>query len=116
MKYVSPVGETMSFPPPPPPPPPSAVFPGLLPSPPAGYLPGLAPTHSFVPPAGYPGLFPKLPGLSPLPGGEDMRRSLREDHEEDAVVDDAKVTLEAKELWEKFHSLGTEMVITKSGR
>ena len=36
--------------------------------------------------------------------------------EDDGVVDDPKVTLESKELWEKFHKLGTEMVITKSGR
>lgn len=36
--------------------------------------------------------------------------------DEDGVVDDPKVTLEGKELWEKFHKLGTEMVITKSGR
>ncbi|KAL9705028.1 hypothetical protein quinque_008546 [Culex quinquefasciatus] len=35
--------------------------------------------------------------------------------EDDGVVDDPKVTLEGKELWEKFHKLGTEMVITKSG-
>ncbi len=32
------------------------------------------------------------------------------------VQDDPKVELESKELWEKFHSFGTEMVITKSGR
>jgi hypothetical protein len=36
--------------------------------------------------------------------------------EEDGIVDDPKVTLEGKDLWEKFHKLGTEMVITKSGR
>lgn len=36
--------------------------------------------------------------------------------EDDGVVDDPKVTLEAKELWVQFNSLGTEMVITKSGR
>ncbi|KAK3933314.1 Optomotor-blind protein, partial [Frankliniella fusca] len=35
--------------------------------------------------------------------------------EDDGVVDDPKVTLESKELWDKFHKLGTEMVITKSG-
>ncbi|KDQ71826.1 Optomotor-blind protein [Zootermopsis nevadensis] len=35
--------------------------------------------------------------------------------EDDGVVDDPKVTLEGKDLWEKFHKLGTEMVITKSG-
>ncbi|CAO1436950.1 unnamed protein product [Diamesa serratosioi] len=43
-------------------------------------------------------------------------RPLRTYPEEDGVDDDPKVTLEGKELWEKFHKLGTEMVITKSGR
>lgn len=32
------------------------------------------------------------------------------------VQDDPKVDLEAKDLWDRFHDLGTEMVITKSGR
>jgi len=27
-----------------------------------------------------------------------------------------KVTLDNRDLWRKFHSLGTEMIITKSGR
>lgn len=36
--------------------------------------------------------------------------------DDDGVQDDPKVTLEAKELWQQFHLLGTEMVITKSGR
>ena len=27
-----------------------------------------------------------------------------------------KITLENRELWIKFHSLGTEMIITKTGR
>lgn len=27
-----------------------------------------------------------------------------------------KITLENKELWQKFHAIGTEMIITKSGR
>lgn len=36
--------------------------------------------------------------------------------EDDGVVDDPKVNIEAKELWQTFHVLGTEMVITKSGR
>uniref|UniRef100_A0A8C5EBS6 T-box domain-containing protein n=1 Tax=Gouania willdenowi TaxID=441366 RepID=A0A8C5EBS6_GOUWI len=35
---------------------------------------------------------------------------------EEEVEDDPKVTLEAKDLWDQFHKLGTEMVITKSGR
>ena len=36
--------------------------------------------------------------------------------EDDGVVDDPKVNIEAKDLWQTFHVLGTEMVITKSGR
>ena len=32
------------------------------------------------------------------------------------VNDDPKVNLESRELWEQFHKIGTEMVITKSGR
>ena len=32
------------------------------------------------------------------------------------VQDDPVVELESKELWEKFHVMETEMVITKSGR
>jgi len=32
------------------------------------------------------------------------------------VQDDPVVELESKELWEKFHAMDTEMVITKSGR
>lgn len=35
---------------------------------------------------------------------------------EEEAEDDPKVTLEAKELWDQFHKIGTEMVITKSGR
>lgn len=36
--------------------------------------------------------------------------------EDDGIEDDPKVSLESKDLWERFHGLGTEMVITKSGR
>lgn len=45
---------------------------------------------------------PRVPGMPPM--------------EDDGVRDDPKVTLEAKDLWTQFHQLGTEMVITKSGR
>ncbi|XP_013788318.2 T-box transcription factor TBX3-like, partial [Limulus polyphemus] len=71
--------------------------------------------------------FPKLP--APLTGGspyitaDDVLgqsghfRPLRTlEPEEDGVQDDPKVNLECKELWEQFHGLGTEMVITKTGR
>ncbi|KAJ3591161.1 hypothetical protein NHX12_009108 [Muraenolepis orangiensis] len=43
-------------------------------------------------------------------------RSLKTLEPEEEVDDDPKVTLEAKDLWDQFHKLGTEMVITKSGR
>ncbi|KRY78050.1 T-box transcription factor TBX2 [Trichinella pseudospiralis] len=38
------------------------------------------------------------------------------DEQTDNLVDDPKVELESRELWDEFHVLGTEMVITKSGR
>lgn len=90
----------------------------------SSYLPGLG-----FPSSGSPSpynLFPKFPGsLAPHFSGTDdilsqsshMRNPLRSMiPEEDGVVDDPKVTLETKELWEKFHKFGTEMVITKCGR
>ncbi|KAA0716491.1 T-box transcription factor TBX2b [Triplophysa tibetana] len=43
-------------------------------------------------------------------------RSFKNIEPEEDVEDDPKVTLEAKELWDQFHKIGTEMVITKSGR
>ncbi|XP_013884459.1 T-box transcription factor TBX2b, partial [Austrofundulus limnaeus] len=43
-------------------------------------------------------------------------RGMKSLEPEEEVDDDPKVTLEAKDLWDQFHKLGTEMVITKSGR
>uniref|UniRef100_A0AAV2J544 T-box domain-containing protein n=1 Tax=Knipowitschia caucasica TaxID=637954 RepID=A0AAV2J544_KNICA len=43
-------------------------------------------------------------------------RGLKSLEPDEEVDDDPKVTLEAKDLWDQFHKLGTEMVITKSGR
>lgn len=40
-------------------------------------------------------------------------KSLQSEERED---DETKVTLESKDLWSEFHKMGTEMVITKSGR
>ncbi|XP_052738897.1 T-box transcription factor TBX3 isoform X9 [Bicyclus anynana] len=74
---------------------------GALPPPP--YLPAaLAAAAALSAPC--PLLKPPPPHYAPLPP------------DDDGVVDDPKVTLEGKDLWEKFHKLGTEMVITKSGR
>lgn len=78
------------------------------------------------------GLFGRLPGSvgspfsaagSPLLTAEDVLSHpltappVRPfEPEDDGVEDDPKVCLESKDLWERFHALGTEMVITKSGR
>uniref|UniRef100_A0A3B5BAL7 T-box transcription factor TBX2b-like n=1 Tax=Stegastes partitus TaxID=144197 RepID=A0A3B5BAL7_9TELE len=43
-------------------------------------------------------------------------RSLKSLQPDEWLDDDPKVTLEAKNLWNDFHKMGTEMVITKSGR
>lgn len=84
------------------------------------YLPGMA-----VPaPPGIPAsILPKLQqsvGRSPLSPGELLHpfhpRPLRTMEPEPDAQDDPKVEIESKELWEQFHNLGTEMVITKSGR
>ncbi|XP_069357008.1 optomotor-blind protein-like isoform X6 [Maniola hyperantus] len=73
---------------------------GALPPPP--YLPAaLAAAAALSAPC--PLLKPPPPPYAPLPP------------DDDGVTDDPKVTLEGKDLWEKFHKLGTEMVITKSG-
>ena len=68
-------------------------------------------------------MLPKLPGgfgRGPLTPADFLgvhpdpfRRSMEPEPD---VQDDPKVELESKELWDQFHSLGTEMVITKSGR
>ena len=95
---------------------------GLIPppqGPPQGFPhigAALGPTNSFATPAGggigpNGGFFPRLPGF-PF-AGVPPRVPLPED---DTVKDDPKVTLDQKELWDRFHKNGTEMVITKSGR
>ncbi|XP_061775311.1 T-box transcription factor TBX2-like [Nerophis ophidion] len=58
------------------------------------------------------------PGGPGGPGGATHLRGVKslQEAEEEQVEDDPKVTLEAKDLWDQFHQLGTEMVITKSGR
>ena len=50
-----------------------------------------------------PPLPPPPPGVPPI-------------DDQDDVKDDPKVSLEARDLWAKFNSYGTEMVITKTGR
>ncbi|XP_068457140.1 T-box transcription factor TBX2b-like [Clinocottus analis] len=43
-------------------------------------------------------------------------RSFKSLQTEEGLDDDPKVTLDSKKLWNEFHNMGTEMVITKSGR
>ncbi len=67
----------------------------------------------------YPGLFPRgffSRGLPQQPHLPLHAPSAAAEDDDDGVKDDPKVTLEAKELWQKFASYGTEMVITKTGR
>ncbi|KAF7286559.1 hypothetical protein GWI33_004600 [Rhynchophorus ferrugineus] len=100
------------------------------------FFPSLLASQAANPHSCYPGtLIPKIPHPHhALPGhpyttAEDVLLQAVHNHhsamvrplraiqpEDDGVVDDPKVTLEGKDLWEKFHKLGTEMVITKSGR
>ncbi|XP_076369500.1 uncharacterized protein LOC143256309 isoform X2 [Tachypleus tridentatus] len=98
--------------------PPSDI--GVLP--PSYFFP-LPHHHQPYPPLGFPKLPTPLPGTPPYITADDVLtqtghlprfRSL--ESEDDGVRDDPKVTLESKELWERFHTLGTEMVITKGGR
>ena len=75
-------------------------------------------------PTGLPAsLLPKLPqsmARTPLTPGDLMHpfhpRPLRVMEPESDAQDDPKVEIESKDLWEQFHTFGTEMVITKSGR
>jgi len=49
--------------------------------------------------------------LTSTPGGSTA--TPRVDQRPDKNI---KVTLDNRDLWRKFHALGTEMIITKSGR
>ncbi|KAL8577150.1 hypothetical protein ACOMHN_052452 [Nucella lapillus] len=89
---------------------------------PSAFMPSLA----LHPGAFASSMLPKLHpgsalGRGPLTAGDFLhgahpdpfRRALEPEPD---VQDDPKVELEGKELWQQFHRLGTEMVITKSGR
>uniref|UniRef100_A0A131YIQ5 T-box protein 2 n=1 Tax=Rhipicephalus appendiculatus TaxID=34631 RepID=A0A131YIQ5_RHIAP len=94
------------------------------------YLPlGLPPVFGAAPPQLFPGAGPKLVGPPVPPLGAQAQLTPEEllaarhlrgppgfEPEDDGVQDDPKVNLEGKDLWERFHELGTEMIITKSGR
>uniref|UniRef100_A0A914W2T2 T-box domain-containing protein n=1 Tax=Plectus sambesii TaxID=2011161 RepID=A0A914W2T2_9BILA len=84
-----------------------------------GYFPaGMSPfgAHGLPGPTGFfPRFPPGIPGdIQEMFAAPTMAPSAPP--EDDGVVDDPKVELDGKELWEQFHQFGTEMVITKSGR
>lgn len=86
----------------------------------ANYLPGLA---AFQHPGLASSILPKLQsmGRGPLTpadllGYQHLRPIRSLEPPESEVQDDPKVELEGKDLWEQFNNVGTEMVITKSGR
>ena len=91
-------------------PPMAAAFPGIYGQWAAALAAASSPMMHHLPSQ----FFPKLPGMG-LGHGEDPRVAPRMP-DDDGITDDPKVTLESKDLWTKFHGLGTEMVITKSGR
>ncbi|XP_054710398.1 T-box protein 2-like [Uloborus diversus] len=101
---------------------------GLPPTEPYPPPPGLTSfmdyrTNSFLTPAssypffGHSLMYPPPPSCF---GGKEFStagyRAVPDAEEDDGVKDNPEVTLESKELWDRFHALGTEMVITKSGR
>lgn len=54
-------------------------------------------------------------GYPPLSSHTDHKRMLGPS-QNDATDKNIKINLENRELWSKFHNLGTEMIITKTGR
>ncbi|XP_064613148.1 T-box transcription factor TBX20-like [Liolophura sinensis] len=54
-------------------------------------------------------------GYPPIPTSHDHKRMLS-GPQRDTADKNIKITLENRDLWTKFHNLGTEMIITKTGR
>lgn len=54
-------------------------------------------------------------GYPPLSSHSDHKRMLGP-AQGDTMDKNIKITLENRDLWSKFHSIGTEMIITKTGR
>ncbi|XP_029105320.1 T-box transcription factor TBX2b-like [Scleropages formosus] len=86
----------------------------------AAAQPSFFPAVALPPGAlGKPPMEPALSGALGVPHHHPhaaQLHSLKSLEPEEAAEDDPRVTLEAKELWDQFHKIGTEMVITKSGR
>ncbi|VDK46983.1 unnamed protein product [Anisakis simplex] len=78
--------------------------------------PDLALLHPYLQPPPFPSL-PGPTGFFPrLPTEMNELQPITHIQEDDGVIDDPKVELDDKQLWDQFCNCGTEMVITKSGR
>ena len=85
------------------------AYPALHPSIPASMMPKLSQ-------AGLSGRTPLTAADIFLPQRLSPRPMRTVEPPESEAADDPKVELESRDLWERFHNFGTEMVITKSGR
>uniref|UniRef100_A0A914HAV6 T-box domain-containing protein n=1 Tax=Globodera rostochiensis TaxID=31243 RepID=A0A914HAV6_GLORO len=110
-----------------------AAFSGLRPDL-FGPLFGAASSSSSLPPGNFvpsSGVLPPLPLRHPPPGPFDLGAALHASQNpmaalqnppfrlclvDDGITDEPKVDLEERDLWERFHRLVNEMIITKSGR
>ncbi|XP_035690438.1 T-box transcription factor TBX2b-like isoform X1 [Branchiostoma floridae] len=85
-----------------------------------GLFPGMPLLPSGAHGLGMPKLSDPSPGQTPadvskaLGGAGSVLRPIPQQQDDDS--EDPQVELEYKDLWDQFHTYGTEMVITKSGR
>ncbi|XP_021349894.1 T-box transcription factor TBX6-like isoform X1 [Mizuhopecten yessoensis] len=87
---------------------------GLMPTPQAfsfGF-----PVHPAHDPMGLQGQSQQFGGYPPLSSHVDHKRMLGGPGQADASDKNIKIILENSDLWSKFHGIGTEMIITKTGR
>ena len=82
------------------------------------HLPDKFPPTPFYPSPLHPLQLPYFPPFNMMknPVMTSYYNDKMTSHDDDGKPDDPKVELENRELWQKFHDIGTEMVITKTGR
>ncbi|CAG2194654.1 uncharacterized protein LOC143076805 isoform X1 [Mytilus galloprovincialis] len=88
--------------------------PGLMPSPQAfsfGF-----PVHPAHDPMGLSSQSQQFGGYPSLGSHSDHKRMLGGPGQNETSDKNIKITLENRDLWQKFHNIGTEMIITKTGR
>ncbi|KAK3082974.1 hypothetical protein FSP39_010428 [Pinctada imbricata] len=73
------------------------------------------PVHPAHDPMGLSSQSQQFGGYPPLPSHSDHKRMLGPP-QGDSMDKNIKISLENRDLWSKFHNIGTEMIITKTGR